>query len=375
MALAVSPPRARAALLGLVLGASVVLTACNPGRPPAATVEGVDIPDRHVDALLDAYREADPELYEPQLAGQGEGTTQLAAVTQVLDRFVIEVAVAELAAERGVSIGPEDRQAAEDQLRTSLVQEPQVLEGQVDQASQDQARQETEELRAAVLGALPDDTRAWLIEQGAARIALSRELAEESGDQEALARAAYESDIASYTEYCFRVIQALETDLPEIESRLAAGDDFGQVSAELSVPGIVVNEEGDELTDVEGDIGCVRATQASAILQEAIAANPEGGVTDPEPVPGPDGQPTDPPEIFLLEVGAPQAVPFEEVAAEIVSALPDPGALALDTLLNEVLGDLDISVNPRFGRWDPESQSVLPPSGAQPAAPLPLADE
>lgn len=364
MALAVNPPRARAALVGLVLGATVVLSACNPGRPPAATVEGTEIPAQYVDDLLDAYRQADPELYDPQLDGQGEGTTQMPAFSQVLDRYVIEAAVAELADERGVIPTEEDRTEAETQLRNSLVQDQQVVSGAEDPAA---AAEETEALRQEVYDAIPSETQDWLIEVGSKRVALSRELAAEAGDQEELARQAYQNDLESYTQYCIRAIQARETDLAEVQQRLADGEDFGQVSAELSVPGIVIDQAGQELAEVRGEIGCIpqaQLAQTSPLLQQSILDNPDGGVTEPEPVTDQAGVPVEPAEVFILEVSPPQVQPFEDVAAQIIESLPNAGDIALDTLLDSALPSMDITVNPRFGTWDAEAGAVVAPIGA-----------
>jgi hypothetical protein len=64
---------------------------------------------------------------------------------------------------------------------------------------------------------------------------------------------------------------------------------------------------------------------------------------------------------------------LEEATPELRrAALQEQRAQATGTLLREVAGDLGITVNPRFGRWDPETgsiEAVEDPNGVTTTAP------
>jgi hypothetical protein len=339
-----------AALVGLVLS----VTSCNVGRPPAATVEGREITAERLDELVAAFIEADPETNGPQLEGEGEDTFRMSAVAGILNTLVIQVAQAEMADREGAIPSAEDRTEAEGLVRNSFATgaeaEPDPATGEVSEEAA--AAQETS---AAVFDALSADTRDWLIELRATTLALTRELAESSGDLAEQAREIYESDPSIFDALCLRAIVVATTDLPAVQDRLAAGEDFGAVSAEVSIDPAIAEANG-ELG------GCLPASQlaAAGLAQEIVdlVAPLEVGEVS-EPIDLQEGT------VALFDVSDRQQTPFEQVQADIEATLPDPGEAALADLVQGSIDDLDIDVDPRFGTWDATTGTITPPDGAR----------
>jgi hypothetical protein len=75
----------------------------------------------------------------------------------------------------------------------------------------------------------------------------------------------------------------------------------------------------------------------------------------------------------VVHVQERETTSLEEATPELRrAALQEQRAQATGTLLREVAGDLGITVNPRFGRWDPETgsiEAVEDPNGVTTSAP------
>ena len=344
-----------AALVGLVLS----VTACDAGRSVAATVEGREIPAERVDDLIAAFLEADPETYAARIEGEGEDTYQMGAVAAVLSTFVVQTVQAELAEREGAEPDEDERSEAEDLVRNSFATgaeaEPDPATGQLSPEAQEaQARS------SAIFDALPEATREWMIELRATTLALARVVGEESGDSAERARAVYEADPSAFDALCLRAIVIPTTDLPAVQDRLAAGEDFGAVSAEVSTDPTIA--------EADGELGaCLPASQltSAGLPQEVVdlvAPLAVGEVSEPYDLQ--NGS------VALFDLSDRQPTPFEEVQAAIEATLPDPGEAALADLVRRSIGAIDVHVDPRFGTWDAATASVLPPDGAR----LPEAD-
>lgn len=338
-----------AALLALVLTA----TSCNAGRPPAASVAGRDLSAQRLDDLVGAFLEADPDTYGAQIEGQGEDTYQMAAVSSVLTTLVIQMAQAELAEREGAIPTEEERTEAEDLVRNSFAA---GADAEVDpttgQPSEEAAQ--AQEASAAVFDALSEDTREWLVDLRASTLALARVAAEDSGDVEEQARGLYEADPTIYDRLCISAILVPADQIDAVQQRLDAGEDFGQVSAEVTVD--------QQIAENQGSLGdCIPAGQLPQFLpQEVIdlvVPLDVGEVSEVFDLQ--DGT------VAVFELSDRQPTPFEEVRAEIEASLPDPGEAALSQLVQESIGDIDVHVDPRFGTWDAETGTVTPPAGAR----------
>jgi hypothetical protein len=343
-----------AALVGLVLSA----TSCNAGRPAAATVEGREIPAERVDDVVAAFLEADPETYAERIEGEGEGTYQMEAVAAVLSTFVVQTVQAELADREGAVATEDERTEAEDLVRNSFAAgaeaEPDPATGQLSPEAA-----EAQELSGAVYDALPEDTQEWMVDLRAITLALVRVAGENSGDSTAQARELYESDPAAFDALCIRAIVTTTADLPAVQDRLAAGEDFGAVSAEVSTDPAIAEANG-ELG------GCLPASQltSAGLPQEVVdLVTPLEVGEVSEPFDLGNGS------VALFDLSDRQPTAFEDVQAAIEATLPDPGEAALADLVERSIGGIDVHVDPRFGTWDASLGSIIPPDGARPAEP------
>ncbi|HXH56008.1 peptidyl-prolyl cis-trans isomerase [Iamia sp.] len=341
---------AAAALMALVLGA----TACNPGRPPAATVGDTDISGQRVDDILDAYLEADAEMYGESIEGDGDDTLQMEPVASLLSNLVLQTLQSNLAAERGVEPTEAERTEAEQQVTTSFVSQteadPAAPEGEVSEA---------EAASTEIFDALAPDTREWLVDLRADSLALTRVLSEENPPDEEAARQFYEENPAQFASVCLRLLVVAEDGLDAARARLDAGEDFGDVSAEISTDPAVAEARG-----VTGE--CTPLSQLQQQLQgeafEQIASSEVGGVSGPFAY-------DDQGNVVLVEVQDIQLAPFEDVRDTLLQQLPAGGEAALGELIEAELAETDVRIDPRYGRWDAEQGTVIPPTGPVPDAP------
>ncbi len=339
-----------AALLALVLSA----TSCSAGRPPAATVEDREIPAERIDDLVAAFVEADPETYRAQIEGDGEGTYQMTAVAAILSTLVVQTVQAELAEREGARPTEDERAEAEELVRNSFAAgadaaaDPTTGEPTAEAA----AAQETS---GAVFDALSDDTREWLVDLRASTLALARVAGEDATGTEEQAREIFESNPGAFDALCIRAIIVATEDLPAVQDRLAAGEDFGVVSSEVSTDPAIAEANG-ELG------GCLPASQLTSAglpqdVVDLVSGLEVGEVSEPYDLQ--DGS------VALFDLSDRQTAAFEDVQADIEATVPDPGEAALADLVQSSIDDVEVDIDPRFGTWDPETGSVTPPDGAR----------
>lgn len=340
-----------AAVLGLVLSA----TGCNAGRPPAASVEGRDISVERIDQIVAAYVEADPEQYGPQVSGEGEGTYRMDAVSAILNTVLLQMVQSELAEREGAVATDADREEATSLVETFFAPGAAPSNDPMAQPTEEQAQAQAASL--AVFEAIPEDTREWLIDLRADSLALAREVGASEEELAAEAQRTFDADPDAYQDrYCLRVIVVQETDLPAVQDRLAGGEDFGALAAEVSL---------DESTaQAGGELGqCVPTAEleGAGLAPEVLALVQPlevGEVSGTFPL-GDGG-------VAIFER---REATVADVQGEIVATLPPTGEAAVSELVQAEIGSIDIDIDPRFGTWDAATGTVTPPGGARaPAA-------
>ncbi len=332
--------------MALVLG----LSACGVGQPPAATVNGADISADRVDEIVEAYVSADAETYG-QFDGVGDDTLSMDPVTNVLSSLIGQVLQSELAAERDAVPTEEERTQAEDEIRTSFVQEETpAAEGETSPS---------DAINTEIFESLSQDTRDYLIDLRADALALTRVVGEETGSTDEAARAYYDENPELFRVLCLRLLAVAEPDLPAIQDRLDADEDFGEVSAEVSIDPQIVES-------VQGPPQCTAIGQLQQQLEPTafgeLAAGAEGDVVGPFAYDA-EGN------VVLVELQAVQTTPFEEVRDLLLQQLPSAGDQAVAALLEEEVPEADVTIDPKFGTWSPAQGVVVPPGGADDPAP------
>ncbi|CAN5748134.1 hypothetical protein BH24ACT4_BH24ACT4_07380 [soil metagenome] len=344
------PRRPVAALAAVALALVLGLSACSVGQPPAATVNGADISADRVDEIVEAYVSADAETYG-QFDGVGDDTLSMDPVTNVLSSLIGQVLQSELAAERDAVPTEEERTQAEEEIRTSFVQEETpAAEGETSPS---------DAINTEIFESLSQDTRDYLIDLRADALALTRVVGEETGSTDEAARAYYDENPELFRVLCLRLLAVAEPDLPAIQDRLDADEDFGEVSAEVSIDPQIVES-------VQGPPQCTAIGQLQQQLEPTafgeLAAGAEGDVVGPFAYDA-EGN------VVLVELQAVQTTPFEEVRDLLLQQLPSAGDQAVAALIESEVPEADVSVDPRFGTWSPEQGIVVPPDGADQPAP------
>lgn len=328
----------RARALGLVLAAAVAVgaTACDPGRPPAASVDGTAVSAEHVDAMVRAAAALTPEARERDAGDGAGGTYRLGAASEVLQVLVERVALSNEARRRSIFPSTEDIDAAEADLAEAFG----LAAGDGEAGTQ-------------LLDDLDEGTRAWLVDISADVVALRRQLTTDP----AVLRDFYDANPDRFLAHCYRVAQLAPDDVAGFEARLADGEDFGALSGELSTD--------PQLAAADGDAGCGPDLQVQQQLPVEIWAGItqviRGGVAGPFPAASqsdPDSE-----DVLYFEVAEPTLAPFDQVQGFLDANIDLVGRDLSARLLAAELEGAEVRVDPRFGRWDPRQLVIVPPSG------------
>lgn len=300
---------------------AVVGAACSSVESPAATINGSEI---SVDSLRDdlkavrssdPYRDALEQTYQVELAGEGTGTFSAAFTGQVLSIRVYVQLLEQALADQGVEPTDEDLDAARE-----------VVEEQLAALGDD------------VFDSFPEAYQDRLVRQEAV-IKLAAD--EASKDVEV----ACVSHILITTES--RTEEEARGLIADLEAQLDAGADFAEVAAASSEdPGSAAQG---------GSLGCNPAGTFVPEFDAAAFSLPVGEVS--EPVQTDFGF-----HLVLVE--------SRETGGE---AAGQAGQAALSAFVGEVVcgDDVDVDVNPKYGRWDRDAcdqgglAAVTPPRASQ----------
>ncbi len=347
---------ARVATVGLALLVVAATSACNPGRPPAATVGGTDISAARVDQMLEAFVEGAPDIYRSAIQGQGDDTTQMGAASAILNSLVLQVLQAQLAEDAGVVPGADDIDEATRLVQASFVSGA----AQPDDPAPAEGAAAALEQSTAIFDAMPADLQDWLVDLRATTLAFSDSLATEDE-----AREVYDADPSAYDLLCLRAIIAEPDGVDAVQQRLDAGDDFGAVSTDLTID--------PQLAAAGGELGqcltldqMVQAGLSQAVVDIIATLDDTGDLTGPVDLG--DGY------AYWFELQERQQRAFDDVAEEIQQGLTGGGDAALQQRVQDALADVDVRVDPRFGTWDAETGSITPPEGSRVPGPMAVED-
>lgn len=338
-------PARRLRLAGAAL-LVVTVTACGSGPggdDPAATVNGVDISARDVRDMAEAQLayfdsafeagvvpEADLAGFEQQrglYAGSGEGTLGTEGVAQALSSLIEFEVLQGLLDARGGEVTNAEITEGRAQLIESLEAQEITDTGDFD------ALIDAEVRRQAVLAGLSELTTAPPEE----RTAQLEEAFELAGDD--------------FAQLCLQVIVVDdEATAGEAIERIDAGEDFTEVAAEIST-----DPSGEESG---GDIGCQAAADLAPVLGEGVYEAEAGDLLGP--VEAEFGS-------IIAQVNDLQVPTFEEVRPQLEEAVPDAGQEQLQAEVEAALADAEVSVSDRYGAWDVDQRTVVPP--VDPGAP------
>jgi parvulin-like peptidyl-prolyl isomerase len=313
-------------LLALAAGAVLLLTGCGDGqaRPGAAAVIGGE--RITTDQLQEIVERG---LADPQAAQQLSGDLpayQRLALSRLINAEILEQA----AEQEGVDVTEGE------------------VDAQVEQFAQQAGNRETLEQQAAQSGIAPEDlvpfVRSIVLDQQLGD-ALTEDLEVPADALQGL----YQENLAQYDRVRSRHIlvadeataRTILADVQEDRSR------FADLAAEFSTD--TSNK------DAGGDLGLAGRGQFVPQFEEAIFGTEEGEVVLVQTQFG----------WHVVEVLERQTTTLAEATPELRrTALQAQRQERVQELLQETADELGITVNPRFGTWNPETGQVEPEEGA-----------
>lgn len=349
----------RLSAVALVLLFAATLSACGDeaGSAAAVTVNGTEVSqaiiEEEIDDLVEFARE-DPDGQFAQAvfgeSGNDRDTVTTAFTAQVLQERIVSVIIADAFNDRDLEITQEDRDSAEQQFASQLAPAPEV-----DPAADPNSPPPTADPAAgqAVFDNFTEEFQEFQITFNAQASVLSEALAEEAAEDTEVTdeevRAFYDDNEDQFTQNCAaHILVEDEATAQDLKAQLDAGADFATLAEENST------DTGSGAQG--GDLGCQAPGTFVPEFEAAIESAEEGEVTDP--VQTQFGY-------HLILVNSKGLQPFEDVEAQIRTQLETPAEDPLSTFLSEALGDAEIEVNPRYGSWDEETLTVVPPEGPE----------
>lgn len=298
----------RLAAVGAGLAAVLAVSGCGavPKSGVAARVGDDEISVDRVEAFMRAYSSIEGSGV---VRDDATGTIDGAFARNVVSLFVTVGATNEFLAANGESITDEDRQAVLDQIPET-----------------DPARE------------LPEESFDLLVDLSASQTALARVGAPDPG----ALQDEYERSPGDLGVLCVRhVLLETEADAQAVLDEVVAGSAIEDLAAERST---------DPSAATNGGAIEIEPGQACTSVEAARAAGLVGPFVDAALTSVP-GRPVGPTETdFGWHVI--EARPFDEVADSL-------GAIYGELQFASYMEDLDVKVDPRYGRWDADSGQVV----------------
>lgn len=324
-----------------VVVAALLGTSCSSVTPQALTVDGWSFSEEDLTDLLDAVSPDDTTTWSTGLAAQ------------LLSLQVLFHVSTEEVADRGLEVTEADRRNAEIQLSYQF--SPTGTGG--DGGNADPAG-------IAVLDELSTANRERLVSGYANFLVLGEGILDRAASDEGL-RELFESQpdveraCASHI-----LVQAGDgttvpteeqydealTEITEIADQLDGTGNFAALAAERS------DDPGS--AGAGGELGCAPVGTYVEAFDEVVWTQ-EIGVVSP-PVRTDFGY-------HLVLVTARGDVEFADARSQLARAVQQNSQAIISDALAASLAEADVSVDPKWGRWDAEAGQVVPPEGAQPA--------
>ncbi len=331
-------------LLALAITAAVVLTGCGDGAVQAgaaATVGEQRITTSSLQALV-ARSLKDPG------AQQTVGADKPGFERSALRRLITHVIITEAAKSQGVSIDGADVDAIYDRFAQQTGGEQGLKEAALKQ------------------GIAEADLREALSDV-ALRDALSDKLTSSLAVPEATLKQAYQQSIAQYDQV--RSAHIL------VDTQAKANQILASVKADPTRFATLAQQFSNDTSnkDKGGDLGFQGRGAREKSFEDAIFTAKPGAFVIAKTQYG----------FHVISVLEHRITTFEQARAELRRGmLAQQGQTALESLLLKTAKDLGVSINPRFGVWDPKSQQVValksdvtkpsprPEDAAEPTAPV-----
>jgi len=317
----VSPPSrpVRLVLIAILTAlATLVMAACGSAKPPAALVNGAKITDAQLQANLPLFKFLGSLQNQP--CGQTvSGETPLAACSRfVLTNLIEEQIILPYARSHHVSVPTSDVDTSINNLEQSVGQQK-VITLLSDQGLT------VKDLQRLI-------TRLLLIQRVGQAVATAN-------TSDAVLRQEYEQNKLQFTELHAKHILVKSQALAVKIAKDATPQNFGQLAQKYSI----------DTTSAKngGDLGTVPAAQLDQDFVNAALQLSPGQIS--QPVHTQFGW-------HVIELISVKVTPFEQAKAQLLAR---GGTSVFVTWLKGRLGSASIEVNPRYGRFDPSTGTVV----------------
>jgi len=322
-------PRPLPRLSFVAIALSVVLAACGVGRPPAATVGGDRITDDQLAQDISAFRFLSAINQAPcgqAIAGE---TAQSACARFTLTTLIQEDLVKGYARDHHITVATSEVTKALRDLRSALGD---TLDQQL--AAEDLTERDLTDIVGRIL----------LFNDVQTAVATSRV-------GEAQLRQLYQEQRLQFTQiHAKHILVKTRAQAVRIEHEVTA-QNFGRLAEENSIdPGSASN--GGDLTTLQA------SSLDPTFVQAALALHP-GQIS--EPVHTGFGW-------HIIQLVSVDVQPFDQVRDQLAGPLR---ASAFTDWLQEQLGSRRITVNPKYGRFDPSTGNVVPIRSTASGSPAP----
>lgn len=310
--------------------AAGLLAGCSDATVSAATVNGIDLSDSAFKRELEVLRDH-PEFAAAAFGTtipEGESAVDASSAASVLTvRVIVEL--------------------IDQEFRDRDLELDDAARARVDDTFTDQLR--------PLIDALPDDYRDSFIEWNAQLLVLRDDLEAEAAERgDDLSDAEVEEFFADYgflwgEQACAsHILVETESEADEVIAELDDGADFGDLATERSIdPSAQANA---------GDLGCAGEGVYVPPFENAVWTGPVGEVQGP--VETDFG-------FHVILVTSRGAGELADVEQEIRSFLESPasrdGQQLLQLTIERLTRTADVSVNARYGTWDPSVPAVAAP--------------
>jgi foldase protein PrsA len=327
--------------LVLVLCCFALGAACaEKSNAPAATANGVTVTTQDLQRELNAINanhdyltSIDTSLKQQGQAviGSAPGTFDAGFVSQLLLRQLQFAVIHNEVQRRNLTPTDECRQAAQDDLVLTL--------GQNDvQAGQ------------ATLAGFSEDYRTQLQNWFLDEFMLQAALTNQPCGSDAVAKAYFDAHPQDFTQNCVSVITVDDQNLANsIVEQARAGGDFAALAKQHSTD--------TQTAGAGGDAGCHYPDEFPSTLAPTVEGTQIGGVTDPisDNVGG----------FAIIKVTDRKPAAYSDVSSEAQQLAARDQSVELGTWLQHELAGAKVTVDPRFGTFDPQNSVINPPPGAK----------
>lgn len=347
--------RSRPILLAALAGLALLASACvapmgNYFAPTAAVVNGEKVSESKISAAL-ALALTDPQS-EGIFSGPSGLRNRREAQRQVLGDIIRLEIVLQEAIGLGIAVNESEIEQRLDQIKGQFPDEAAFNKEIKDR------RLSIEYIRGRLREQILSEK---VTQEVTSDLAISEEEIQESystgadrfSEQFHVAHILVCADFDSNAGSCNATDEDLRT-ATSVANRARAGEDFAKLAAEFSVD--------PSTKDTGGDLDWRAPGTFVPEFEQAVAGLSPGAISDP--VKTQFGY-------HVIRVIA-KGRPLDEVRETIRTSLLQPRRQqAFQDWLNEALANASIRVNPKFGRYDRSTFSVVPLEGAQEPAPAP----